>query len=101
VDEQSVEVDRLYCAVQAAEEKLGSEIVMLKQNHEVELSRVVSEIARHKEENQHLQASVADSAKEAQSQNTRIQYLEKKVTQTKPLLLFSLSDHSSSDSIPL
>lgn len=75
--------------MQEAEEKLGSEIDILRQNHEVELSQTVSEIIRHKEENQHLQAAIADSAKEAQSQSKRIQYLEKKVNQTK-LSLFLL-----------
>jgi transcription elongation GreA/GreB family factor len=86
VDEQSVEIERLYYAMQEAEEKLGSEIDMLRQNHEVEISQTVSEITRHKEENQRLQAAVVDSAKEAQSQSKRIQYLEKKVNQTKPSL---------------
>ncbi|KAJ5819869.1 hypothetical protein N7474_005460 [Penicillium riverlandense] len=79
VDEQSVDIERLYCAMQEAEEKLGSEIDMLKQSHKAEISQTVSEITRHKEENQRLQAAVADSAKEAQSQNKRIQYLEKKI----------------------
>ncbi|KAJ5624526.1 hypothetical protein N7510_000835 [Penicillium lagena] len=86
VDEQSVEVERFYCAMQEAEEKLGAEIDMLKQNHEVEISQAMSEITRHKEENQRLQATVADSAKGAQLQSKRIQYLEKKVNQAKPSL---------------
>ncbi|KAJ5428336.1 hypothetical protein N7445_009790 [Penicillium cf. griseofulvum] len=81
--QQNIEVERLYSALEEAEEKSRSEIGKLKHDCEAEASRATSEIAKHETENRRLhtamQAAALDASRDAQSKDKRIQHLERKV----------------------
>ncbi|KAJ5114751.1 hypothetical protein NUU61_000510 [Penicillium alfredii] len=78
-EEQNIEIDRLFSALQKTEEQSRREIEIMKENHQAEASQAASENARHKEDIKRLQITVSDASKEAQTKDKRIQNLEKKI----------------------
>ncbi|KAJ5111119.1 hypothetical protein N7532_001654 [Penicillium argentinense] len=83
VEEQSREVERLYGSLQEAEEKSISGRETLQQQHEIEISKVATEVANEKREVARLRAAMqeaaSDASKKLQSKDKRLQHLERKI----------------------
>ncbi|KAJ5816383.1 hypothetical protein N7447_008616 [Penicillium robsamsonii] len=83
VEQQNIEVKRLYCVLEESEEKSRSEIERLKHDHEAESSRATSDIVNHETKNRRLhaamQAAALDASRDVQLKDKRIHHLERKV----------------------
>ncbi|KAJ5555083.1 hypothetical protein N7535_007528 [Penicillium sp. DV-2018c] len=82
VNEQNSDIGRLTSALQEAD-GLRGEIESLNTSHQAEAARAMSEIAKHETEKCRLQAALKatslEASKAAESNEKRIQYLERKV----------------------
>ncbi|KAJ5153256.1 uncharacterized protein N7482_009734 [Penicillium canariense] len=83
IEEQNLQVERLYSKLQEAEEKARTDTEMLKQEQEAKIASFASKVAKQQEESARIQkvmqTAANDAFKKLQSKDKRIHQLESKI----------------------